>query len=291
VFAWVGSAIFPFQGKDPYDLVRALTDIPVFFIHGVEDPLLPFETTWQTYQATLGAKRLWLIPGVGHAQEPILDQDAEYAAQLRAFFHQADDAESPSDGLLPPIRCEISTVHTGRVTLKLRNPGPPGLVLTTIVRDQTVDFRTIWVHDEATLSDLAPGTRLQTSCLRLFEVSGCGDTAQTCLTVRGQRYRAVFQPYIRQLSQMLHEGRLNDLEGLLQTLPVERPEAPFDFFLGVYCAQIMHKTRRQKPRIARAAAEIWQRYWHYGVHVAPGIPTPWDLVSAVLGKQARPHSP
>jgi pimeloyl-ACP methyl ester carboxylesterase len=291
VFAWVGSASFPCPGKDPYDLVRSLTDIPVFFIHGVEDPLLPFETTWQTYQAKRGAKCLWLIPGVGHAQEPILDQDAEYAAQLRAFFHQTDETESPFDSIGPPIRCEVSVSSTARVALQLRNPGAPGLALTTIMRDQTVDFRTIWVDDEATLADLTPGTRFQASCLRLFEVSGYGDTAQTRLTLRGQRYRAVFQPYIRQLSQTLHEGRLNDLEALLHALPQEKPEEPFDFFLGVYCAQIMHKTQHKKPRIARAAAEAWQRYWRYGTHVAPSTPTPWDLVCAILGEQAHPISP
>jgi pimeloyl-ACP methyl ester carboxylesterase len=286
VFARVGAAVFPFQGKNPSRHLRALAGIPVFFIHGAEDPLLPFETTWQVYEAKPGAKRLWLIPGVGHAQEPVLARDAEYAAQLRAFFHEALYPDAQSGHFPLPMTCDLFTWDSGRFALKLHNPGPPGLALLTVVRERTVDFRTIWVHDEAIIPDLAPpGPQPKASCLRLLEVSGCGDAAQPRLTARGQRYQTVFRPHIRQLSQLLHEGRLDDLAALLQTLPQEKPEAPFDFFLGIYCMQIMQKTRHKKPSIAQAAAEAFRRYWCYGIPDGPGNAlTPWGLVSTVLGK-------
>jgi hypothetical protein len=85
---------------------------------------------------------------------------------------------------------------------------------------------------------------------------------------------------------MLHERRLHDLETLLHTLPHERPEAPFDFFLGVYCAQIMQRTRKKMPSLARVAAQVFMRYWPYRpVAEPPGQPTLWALAAEVLGQQ------
>src|SRR5439155_192809 len=169
--AWAGMTFFPFAGKDPRESARTLTDTSVLCIHGIDDPLLPFEGTLQVYEALPGTKQLWLIPEVSHPQEAALAQDGEYVAQLARFFHTA---------------------------------------------------------------------------------------------LRGQQYRAMFRPLIRELSHVLHERRLHDLEALLYTLPRERPEAPFDFFLGVYCVQIMQRTRQKMPSLAQVAAQVLMRYWHYG---------------------------
>jgi hypothetical protein len=88
----------------------------------------------------------------------------------------------------------------------------------------------------------------------------------------------------------LHEGRLKELPPLIEALPQDRPEAPFDFFLGVYCVQIMQRTRRQLPHIARAAATAFCRYWHYGQQAAQRQrPTPWDLAAAILEKPVGPY--
>src|SRR5262249_9739991 len=78
--ARVGTPFFPFAAKAPRVPARLLTDTPVFCIHGLADPLLPFEATLQVYDALPGTKRLWLMPEVSHAQEPILAQDGEYVA-------------------------------------------------------------------------------------------------------------------------------------------------------------------------------------------------------------------
>jgi pimeloyl-ACP methyl ester carboxylesterase len=287
---WLGTLIFPFEAKNPQEQAQALKNTPVLFIHGVEDPLLPFEATYQVYEATPGEKRLWLIPEVGHAQEPVLAQDTEYAAQLGDFFHEALHTQAQPDHSLPSITCEVMAQGSGTFTLKLHNPGPPGLALTTIVRKDTVDFRTIWVRDEAVIPDIARGTQPKASCLRLFEVSGCGDAAHICTTTRGRRYQATFQPCIRELGKALHERRLDELETLIHAMPQERPEAPFDFFLGLYCVLIMQRTRQKMPRIAQAAAEAFTRYWHYGVQDGQhNAPTPWNLASTVLGRQVGPR--
>jgi hypothetical protein len=288
VFSWVGATFFPFQAKDPRRHASALEDVPVFFIHGVEDPLLPCEATLQVYETKPGAKRLWLIPGVGHAQEPALAQDAEYAAQLGNFFHGVLRSSPPSTSHTPPMTCEVIAQGSGTLTLRVYNPGPPGLALTTMISNKAVDFQTVWVHDRVDVPCIAGSERRLASCLRLFEVSGCGDAAQVRLTARGRRYQEVFQSHIRALSKTLHEGRLPDLDALLHAMPEARPEAPFDFFLGLYCVQIMRRTQHKLPHIARAAAEAFTRYWHYGTPGHYTQPTPSDLASAILGKHLGP---
>jgi pimeloyl-ACP methyl ester carboxylesterase len=288
LFAWVGGACFPFDGKAPHRQVDALQDMPVLFIHGAEDPLLPFEATLQVYDAKPGAKRLWLMPGIGHAQEPVLAQDEEYAAQLGDFFHRLFKKTQPSHST-PPITCDVVTHPAGALTLQVHNPGPPGLVLLTMVHDTRIEFRTVWMTDEVALPMLEHDRPRQVGSLRLFSVTGCGDTARQYPSPRGCRYREVFQPYIRRLSMLLHEGRLQELDSLLGALPQQRPEAPFDFFLGVYCVQIMRRTQHKLPHIARAAAIAFCRYWQYGKQPMPRQqPTLWDLAATILETPLAP---
>jgi hypothetical protein len=291
--SWAGATLFPFQAKDPQVQARALADTPVLFIHGVEDALLPCEATLQVYQGKPGAKRLWLIPGVGHAQEPVLAQDAEYAAQLGDFFHPLLPSKIRPSTAVSSITCDVVAQPAGTWTVRLHNPGPPGVVLLTIVHDTRVEFRTIWVADRMELPTVGCEQPRQVSCLRLFTGTGASsDAARPCLSARGQRYQAVFQPYVRGLSKLLHEGRLKDLAPLLRALPQERPEAPFDFFLGVYCVQIMQRTQHTLPHIARAAAAVFCRYWHYGQQAEQRQqPSPWDLAAAILETPVASHAP
>jgi hypothetical protein len=55
--------------------------------------------------------------------------------------------------------------------------------------------------------------------------------------------------------------------------------------------QIMLRTRRKLPHIARAAADIFRRYWHYGAPdgTLPMQPTLWELASTILGKRLGPE--
>ena len=290
MFAWLGVACFPFQGKAPQRQVAALRDIPVLFIHGAEDPLLPFEATLQVYDTKPGAKRLWLIPGVGHAQEPVLAQDAEYAAQLGEFFH----------GVLPPqiqphvsnatITCNVVAQPDGAFTVQWRNPGPPGVVLLTIVHDTRVEFRTVWLSDEAAIPPIRHRPR-QVSCLRLFTGTGCGDTARLCLSYRGQRYQEVFQPDIHSLSLLLHEGRLKELDTLLQALPQDRPRHHLTSFSGILCAD--HATdQTQTAAYCQDRCHgpfVWLLALR-GQAVSRQLPTPWDLAAVILDTPVGPDS-
>jgi pimeloyl-ACP methyl ester carboxylesterase len=286
--AWAGMRCFPFAGKDPREPARMLTDIPVLCVHGVDDPLLPFEGTLQVYDALPGTKHLWLIPEVSHPQEAALAQDSEYVAQLAHFFHAALQSNAPCHA--PSITSQLVPQDHGRYALHLRNTGAPGLVLTTIVAEHTLACRTVWVQDTAELPVHATGRRPLISCRRLFEVAGDGATARLRSTPRGQQYRTTWQPIFRELSQLLHERRLHALEPLLSMLPRERPEPPFDFFLGIYCVQIMKRTRRTMPHLARAAAQAFLRYWHYASAAAsPGQPSLWELATGILGQEVTPR--
>jgi pimeloyl-ACP methyl ester carboxylesterase len=290
VVSWVGASLFPFQGKDPQVQAGALADTPVLFIHGIEDALLPCEATLQVYERKPGAKRLWLIPGVGHAQEAVLAQDAEYAAQLGDFFYAALGG-TPAAALPLPMSGELLAVGPRAVALQVYNPGPPGLALTTVVSNARVYQRTVWVQDHLTLPAVPGDSSSMASCLRLLTTAGMGVNAHLCPSARGQHYRNLWQSRLRSLSRTLHESRWRDLPALLQTLPQERPAAPFDFFLGLYCVQIMLRTRHKFPLLARTAAELFCWYWHYGGAEATldAQPTLWDLASAILGERVGPR--
>jgi hypothetical protein len=282
--AWTGMTFFPFAGKDPRVPARLLTDTPVLCMHGVDDPLLPFEGTLQVYDVLPGAKQLWLLPEVSHPQEAALAQDGEYVAQLARFFHTA--LRGQTQVATPSITSQLVPHEVESYILHLHNAGAPGLVLITVISEHNLACHTVWVRDTADLLVHAPGRLPTVSCLPLLEVDGDGDRAHIRYTLRGQQYRTIYRPLIRELSHMLHERRLHDLEALLHTLPSERPEPPFDFFLGVYCAQIMQRTRQTRPSLAQAAAQMFRRYWHYGPEAAPpGQLTLWALAAEVLGQQ------
>jgi pimeloyl-ACP methyl ester carboxylesterase len=286
--ARAGEACLPFAAKDPRVPARLLTDTPVFCIHGLDDPLLPFEATLQVYATLPGTKRLWLIPEVSHAQEPVLAQDGEYVAQLAHFFQAALQGDTRTG--LPSITCQLVPQGPERYALRLRNAGPPCMVLTTVMTEHALASRTIWVQDGTELPVIATGRQPTVSCLGLFEAAGDGERAHLRSTPRGQQYRTTFQPLIRELSKVLHERRLDALEPLLHRLPQERPEPPFDFFLGVYCVQIMQRTRHKMPHLAQMAARAFTRYWHYGPYVEqPGQPTLWTLATEILGQQRKPR--
>jgi pimeloyl-ACP methyl ester carboxylesterase len=289
VFARIGATLFYNRSEDPRAVAQTLDDVPVFFIHGLEDPLLPFEATLEVYRAKPGEKRLWLMPEAGHSQEPVLSHDGEYALQLGDFFHHVLSEPVPAPAGPTSLTWTIKAQSAETAVLRLQNPGPPCLALTTVVSERTAAVYARWVHHDVDVPGVSWTKTSQASCLRLFDVTGAGDDARAHVTERGRCYRADFQPLIRRLSRCLHEGRLKDLAAILQDMPPERPAAPFDFFLGIYCVLIMQRTRYKFPQMARVAAEYFVRYWHYGGqepwHEATSL---WHLAAAVLGQPAPP---
>lgn len=273
LLARLGTAFFPFTGKDPRLPARALRDTPVFCIHGLDDRLLPFEATMQVYDALPGPRQLWLIPEVSHPQEAALAVDGEYVAQLGYFFQT-----TLRGATLTPLTWTLIPHGPQHYALRLHNAGTPGPVLLSVATPQTLTSSTLWLDTEAEI--LLPATPAPpwVSALRLHAAA----------TPRGVHYRQTWQPLMRALSRALHERRVHEYAAFVQAMPPERPEPPYDFFLGLYCVQIMQRTQQTLPQVAQAAARRLRKYWHYGPSQdQPGVPTPWDLVAEILDEPVK----
>lgn len=84
----------PLTGIDPrtvrpIDSVRALT-IPLLFIHGTADDLVPYEDSVDLHRAAAASadKALWLVPGAGHTTAYDTQPDA-YLRRVLAFLDRA----------------------------------------------------------------------------------------------------------------------------------------------------------------------------------------------------------
>lgn len=64
---------------------NGLKDLPILFIHGLEDMLIPYESTLKLYGAKKGKKALYLCPGAGHVMS-ISRNRAKYAATVKLFL-------------------------------------------------------------------------------------------------------------------------------------------------------------------------------------------------------------
>lgn len=92
---------------DPLRNVKRLKS-PVFFLHGVNDRLLPPSGTLRIANACAGPKRVWLMEATGHAPESLEVNDHEYSSQLQSFFKDAF-----SDHFAEPL-IQLHTQHNNR---------------------------------------------------------------------------------------------------------------------------------------------------------------------------------
>jgi hypothetical protein len=58
---------------------------PVLIIHSANDNLFPVEHAWTMYEATRGAKDIWIIDGLPHTN-PIEQNEAEYKHRVLNFL-------------------------------------------------------------------------------------------------------------------------------------------------------------------------------------------------------------
>lgn len=61
--------------------------MPIFFIHGTEDPVVPYQMSQELYQASAGEKELWLIEGAGHHNVAQVAGEA-YEQKIWEFFQK-----------------------------------------------------------------------------------------------------------------------------------------------------------------------------------------------------------
>lgn len=81
-------------GVDPAANVGRIR-CPVFLVHGATDWLLPPRATLDVAAAATSPPRVWLIDDVGHAPEPLVAVDREYAHQMARFFREAFEPAGP----------------------------------------------------------------------------------------------------------------------------------------------------------------------------------------------------
>ena len=74
-----------FGGVQPAQALRDCAHVPMLFIHGDADELVPCAMLQTCYDAKAGAKTSWLVPGARHADCFRADTQG-YRAQLKAFL-------------------------------------------------------------------------------------------------------------------------------------------------------------------------------------------------------------
>ena len=62
--------------SDSYSCIEAMQNckVPVLFIHGTEDSLVPIEMTYENYKACKAPKELFIVPGAEHGMSYIFDK-------------------------------------------------------------------------------------------------------------------------------------------------------------------------------------------------------------------------
>ncbi len=62
---------------------------PVIFIHGSDDRFVPVEMSYRNYDACAAPRRIYIVPGAGHAMSYYVDK-AGYEAAVRDFWNDFD---------------------------------------------------------------------------------------------------------------------------------------------------------------------------------------------------------
>ncbi len=112
VLAWWVPFLVP-KGGDPIDSVEAISPMPVLFVHGKADHIVPWQMSQAMYDRAGEPKELWLIDEMDHYE--VWEAQPEAAqARLSAFFEMALNRGDFQVGSRP---------HQGRMGV---GPCPPG---------------------------------------------------------------------------------------------------------------------------------------------------------------------
>lgn len=94
IFAGIYEQKNQVKGFD-YSTIDALetNSVPVLFIHGTHDQFVPVEMTYQNYIACTAPKRLLIVPGAGHGQSYLVEQE-RYEKAVKDFWADFDGSLS-----------------------------------------------------------------------------------------------------------------------------------------------------------------------------------------------------
>lgn len=76
--------LFISSGFDAKDAVKRLPDLPLYFIHGERDPIIPFSHSQRLHELSPESK-LWIIPGAGHCDAVLRFPEKVQTSILRFF--------------------------------------------------------------------------------------------------------------------------------------------------------------------------------------------------------------
>ncbi len=85
-FGWVETGIRLSEVSPLRALER--TRVPIFFIHGTDDSIVPVENSRRLHDAYSGPKKLWIEPGAGHGGT-IIEAPVQYGKEVREFFERS----------------------------------------------------------------------------------------------------------------------------------------------------------------------------------------------------------
>jgi pimeloyl-ACP methyl ester carboxylesterase len=241
---------YPFAGKDPRqdaDRVSA----PVLVAHGTTDRIFPFEGAVEIYKHCPPGSRLWLLPDIGHAQEPALNMDEEYVAQLRNFYGSCGS---------PTPEVNVSSSAAGTYTFQLDDAQEPGAFLITLLGKTRLDYHRAWLEpgDSFCISHKDP--QLLTTALRMHCVERLGRGWEPVSSKRAGLFESIYGDHLRQLSRYLHAAKVEPGAHELTAFASLDPPFPFSHIGALHAARLESLARKKNPEIAEQARGLFVRF-------------------------------
>ena len=158
---------------DPIENIKKL-DVPVLFMHGCNDRLLPPSGTLRVSDVCTAPKRIWLMSDTGHAPESLEVNDREYSTQLVTFFQEAFDGQmSGLDVSIESVATEdqvsVSVTASSRQSTE-RWP----VQLSFASSDGKFHFERVWMTTDEVVSVQPPFKPTHVSAVRIHHVQRDG---------------------------------------------------------------------------------------------------------------------
>lgn len=245
---------YPFEGKDPCESANALR-VPVLVAHGTSDRIFPFEAALEVYRRCPPGSKLWLLPGIGHAQEPALNSDEEYAAQLRTFFR--DNVH---------VGPEVRTTKNpdGEFQFELGHAREPGAFLVALISEERVDFHRAWLepdnnfrvsHDDPAAIPVA----LRMHCAKQSETGW-----EPVQSERARLFESIYGEHLRNLSRNLHASKVESGLEALEAFARLDPPFPFSHIGALHAARLEALAQKKQPEIVQRATELFAHFQNTG---------------------------
>lgn len=87
--------------QEQYSTIDAMRDntVPVLFIHGTSDNLVPVEMTYRNYLACRSKRELLVVPGADHGVSCFVSPE-RYLAAMQSFFADCESEDEPEQPML-----------------------------------------------------------------------------------------------------------------------------------------------------------------------------------------------